>query len=284
MKKTVQWLEDIESKACEVYSKAALYFAEDDDFSDFAMTLSAEEKEHHAVIRMAGELMERHGGQDPFAYIDEEHRAHLMESFQALERSMEEMALTPEEFVRCVVDTEFSEWNDLFTYVVNALKRRFRAFVPVAVEIEHHRRSIERFLERRGGFDSSLAVIKSLPPLWVEKILVVDDEQKMEDLFSVFLSGEGTVECVSSGTEALERLERAYYAAIISDIDMPGMDGMELLKAAGQRYPGIEKRFIFFSGSLGPERVSFFEEKKIRYFAKPASIKEIKKAIIGMLS
>ena len=284
MKETVKWLAEIEHKAYDVYSKAALYFADDGDFSDFVSTLSAEEKEHYAVIRRAAELIESQGGFDPFTYIDEDRKAHLMECFAGVERAMEAKGLTREEFIECVVYAEFSEWNDLFMYVVNAMKRRFRAFVPVAVGVERHRKSIVRFLERRGGFKASLEAINSLPPLWVEKILVVDDERMIGDLFSVFLSGEGTVECVTNGSEALERLEQGYYAAIISDIDMPVMDGMEFFKRAVDRYPGIEKRFIFFSGRIDRETAGFIDENNLKYIAKPSSIQDIKKAIIGILS
>ena len=66
-------------------------------------------------------------------FRSEDRKAHLMECFAGVERAMEANGLTREEFIECVVYTEFSEWNDLFMYVVNAMKRRFRAFVPVAV-------------------------------------------------------------------------------------------------------------------------------------------------------
>jgi len=284
MEETVQWLAEIERKAGDVYSKAALYFSGDEEFSDFVRSLSAEEREHHAVIRRAAELIEDHGGFDPFAYIDDGHKAHLMESFVTIEKAMEGRGLTREEFIECVVYTEFSEWNDLFMYVVNAMKRRFKAFVPVAVGVERHRRAIVRFLERRSEFKDSLEAIKSLPPLWVEKILVVDDEEMIGDLFSVFLSEEGSVECVTNGREALERLEQGYYAAIISDIDMPVMGGLEFFKRAVEMYPGIEKRFLFFSGRLDRETAGFLDGNNVRYFEKPSSLQEIKKAVINILS
>ena len=284
MKETVQWLVEIEHKAYEVYSKAVLYFSGDEDFSDFVKTLSAEEKEHHAVILRAAELIESQGGFDPFTYIEEDQKARLMESLVSVEKAMEVSGLTREKFIECVVYTEFSEWNDLFMYVINAMKRRFMAFVPVAVGVERHRKSIERFLERRSEFKDSLDAIRSLPSLWVEKILVVDDEEMISELFGALLSGEGTVECVSNGAEALERLEQGYYAVIISDIDMPVMGGVEFFTRAAQRYPGIGKRFLFFSGRLDQWTVSFLEENNLKYFAKPSSIKEIKKAVIGVLS
>jgi DNA-binding NtrC family response regulator len=64
-----------------------------------------------------------------------------------------------------------------------------------------------------------------------ERILVVDDEQSMTQFLSIVLRKEGyEVTAVSNGREALERVKAESFDVVITDIKMPGMDGIQLLQ------------------------------------------------------
>jgi DNA-binding NtrC family response regulator len=64
-----------------------------------------------------------------------------------------------------------------------------------------------------------------------ERILVVDDEQSMTQFLSIVLRKEGyQVTAVSNGREALERVKAENFDVVITDIKMPGMDGIQLLQ------------------------------------------------------
>jgi putative nucleotidyltransferase with HDIG domain len=80
-----------------------------------------------------------------------------------------------------------------------------------------------------------------------EKILVVDDEHMIRNLCSHILTDEKyQVTTVSSGAEALEELERSPIDLLITDIKMPGMDGLDLF----ERVKGLNKEIvtIFITG------------------------------------
>ena len=63
------------------------------------------------------------------------------------------------------------------------------------------------------------------------RILVVDDERVIREILSDFLSVEGyLVRTVEDGAEALKELQRRSYNMVISDLKMPNMGGLELLK------------------------------------------------------
>ncbi|MGH3054621.1 MAG: sigma-54-dependent transcriptional regulator, partial [Gaiellaceae bacterium] len=73
-----------------------------------------------------------------------------------------------------------------------------------------------------------------------EKILVVDDEQSMTQFLGIVLRKEGyEVTTVSSGREALEKVKAEAPDVVITDIKMPGMDGIQLLQGIKKLDPGI---------------------------------------------
>ncbi|PKL60468.1 MAG: PAS sensor protein, partial [Methanomicrobiales archaeon HGW-Methanomicrobiales-4] len=79
-------------------------------------------------------------------------------------------------------------------------------------------------------------------------VLYVDDETSLLDIGKIFLERFKTirVETAPSAHDALENLTTTSYDAIISDYQMPGMDGIELLKEVRIRYGDIP--FILFTG------------------------------------
>jgi two-component system cell cycle response regulator len=64
-----------------------------------------------------------------------------------------------------------------------------------------------------------------------EKVLIVDDEMPLRDLLGEFLEREGyEVLLASAGEEAIELAEREIPHAILLDVKMPGIDGIEVCK------------------------------------------------------
>ncbi|MEN6395364.1 MAG: PAS domain S-box protein [Methanoregula sp.] len=85
-------------------------------------------------------------------------------------------------------------------------------------------------------------------------LLYIDDEPALLEIGRLFLerTGDFTVTCAGSGQEALEKLAGSHFDAIVSDYQMQGMDGIELLKAVRNSYGKIP--FILFTGK-GREEV-----------------------------
>jgi PAS domain S-box-containing protein len=86
------------------------------------------------------------------------------------------------------------------------------------------------------------------------KILYVDDEPVLLELARIFIekSGDFSVDTAESAALALELMKTGEYDAVISDYQMAGMDGIELLKAI--RASGDKIPFIIFTGK-GREEV-----------------------------
>jgi DNA-binding NtrC family response regulator len=80
-----------------------------------------------------------------------------------------------------------------------------------------------------------------------QTVLVVDDDpaflRDLRDLLKAFLP-EVDVVLASSGAEALKILASSEVDLLISDHSMPGMEGIELLETARQRYPKVPRILI----------------------------------------
>lgn len=79
------------------------------------------------------------------------------------------------------------------------------------------------------------------------RVLVVDDDVQMCTFMDEALRGLGfDVQCASDGALALEKVRALRPDVIISDLVMPGMDGLALLEAIMREAPSI--KFVLISG------------------------------------
>jgi cyclic di-GMP phosphodiesterase len=77
-------------------------------------------------------------------------------------------------------------------------------------------------------------------PFAAIRLLVVDDEEPVRKVIAVVLSHLGHhCQTAAGGEEALQILKTQRFDAVISDLQMPGMSGMELLSRVRQNYPQL---------------------------------------------
>jgi len=81
------------------------------------------------------------------------------------------------------------------------------------------------------------------------RVLVVDDEPLMGNALAMVLSRDHAVDVVTSAA-ALERLQKEPYDVIVSDITMPGMNGMDFHDVVARRCPAQARRIVFLTGGV----------------------------------
>jgi PAS domain S-box-containing protein len=103
--------------------------------------------------------------------------------------------------------------------------------------------------------ESSAEVVVDLNEKEPIRVLHVDDETSLLRIAKQCLEMEGSfqVDTASSVDEALEKVKKGSYDAVVSDYQMPGKDGLELLKELREK--GDSTPFIMFTGK-GREEVA----------------------------
>jgi len=108
-----------------------------------------------------------------------------------------------------------------------------------------------------------------------KRILVVDDDNLMKDFLKETLSRSNyLVDLASSGDEALDKLKIKEYDVIVSDIRMPKLGGMELLKAAKDNSPDTKIVMMTAYGTV-ENAVEAMKLGAFDYIMKPFSADEI---------
>lgn len=109
------------------------------------------------------------------------------------------------------------------------------------------------------------------------RILVIDDDRSMRELLRMHLSGaRHSVLTTSDAEEAIRALLREEFDLILSDISMPYMDGIELLKAIRGDLKTAHIPVVFLTGQA--DDASWMEAMKsgaTGYVTKPIKIQEL---------
>jgi CheY-like chemotaxis protein len=283
MKEIVGWLVNIEQLAAKFYADVAERLQEDKKTSDFFRGLAKEEERHFHMMRHAADLLIDEDASVSFVGLERSTAEKIEDVFLRNREMLSSGNIGREEIFDCLVTVEFSEWNDIFLYVVNVLKNRDKDFMKAAARIQDHLKVIEKFLESVPGGEKYLHVIRCLPEVWKRNILIVEDVEPVSEFLRELLLHEGTVDVAGNGYEAVEKVKKKYFDVIISDIDMPLVNGIDFYMKAAENDPDIGKRCLFITGSTAPERVSFFRKNKLRFLAKPAPIKEIREQVHAII-
>ncbi|HTV21627.1 MAG TPA: response regulator [Polyangiaceae bacterium] len=107
--------------------------------------------------------------------------------------------------------------------------------------------------------------------LRLHRILVVEDEEAVAEGLRLLLEQEYAVDLASSGQQALELLLGSVpFDAVLCDLMMPGMSGIELFRALKVRAPGMEERLVFMTGgAFTLEAEAFLDEVSNPRVEKP---------------
>jgi CheY-like chemotaxis protein len=279
VREIIEWLIGMEHLSGEVYSEAAVLFKEDKEFAELLKHLAEDEAWHFHVMASAAESTRGDLQRPSAVMLNNAAKTRLEAPFREARRKISSGALTKNGLLDCIATTEFSEWNDIFLYVVNMLKEQTREFTYVASKLEQHKKLFERYFEKLSNSRQYLDKIQHLPKVWDMRILVVEDYAPIRELLSEVLASEGAVETVENGQKGLSKATEQYYDIIVADGIMPDMNGMEFFRQAVQHDPLIAERFLLLADFDNNEHIDFAKKNKVRYLTKPFSLDELRDSV-----
>ncbi len=278
MREITDWLAKVEHRAHGIYAGASRVFTKDPALSSFLQDLANDELCHEQFVRAAAQAIGEGTNGTPVC-VDDATRDRIEEHFGRAEAALSGGRMKEEDLVDCIVNTEFSEWNDLHVYVMGKAQNHGHLFTHMAAAVEQHRRYITQFLAKLPAGRDRLETLEKMPHVWQERILIVDDAPSIARLLAAVCRELGDITIAENGAEALQKMKERYYDAIISYIDMPVMDGMEFFRKASAEDPFVRDRMVFFTGYLSEKVEQFVRERKVRYLEKPAGINRVKQVL-----
>jgi two-component system response regulator PilR (NtrC family) len=110
----------------------------------------------------------------------------------------------------------------------------------------------------------------------VYTILIVDDEKSMREFLAIVLKKEGhAVTVAANGAEALATIEKELFDLVITDVKMPGLGGIDVLKAVKAVSPSTIVLMMTAFASTD-SAVEAMREGAYDYLTKPFKIDEVK--------
>ena len=107
------------------------------------------------------------------------------------------------------------------------------------------------------------------------KVLLVDDEKEFTSILSERMKSRGlTVDIANTGPDAIKKVKEKSYDAIILDLAMPEMDGIEAMKHLLQENPDLQ--VIFLTGHATLEKgIEAVKLGAVEFMEKPVDINKL---------
>ena len=118
-----------------------------------------------------------------------------------------------------------------------------------------------------------------------KRLLIVDDEETLTySLYQTFIKSPEIYEVVTaaSGDEAAEKLAQSRFDLVLTDIKMPGMDGLELLVQIKAKYPQTRVIVMTAFGSMEKKEESLAKGADF-YIEKDFDITDIRHLVLEFL-
>jgi DNA-binding response OmpR family regulator len=116
-------------------------------------------------------------------------------------------------------------------------------------------------------------------------ILIVDDEENILDAVTIVLRDRFDITSAGRGDVALDLFRKGSFDLVISDVRMPGLDGVELFREIRKLKP--DQKFVFISVSRlfqdDPESLRILKEDADGFLSKPYRISELLELIESVL-
>jgi CheY-like chemotaxis protein len=275
---------EVETKAAKLYADAAVTFAGDDQFACFLTKLVNEEQDHIKLLEESMTSLSYESIGKIAFHFDEDFRHKILAPIVNAQRSLNRGELSQREMVDVIAEIEFSEWNEVFIYAIDATKVLVGEFHDAASEIDQHRIHIQEYISTLPDGGSLLQKVRRLKSVSNKRVLIVEDNVAVARMLEVLIMDDAEVILARDGEEGISHVQEGHFDLIVADVIMPKMGGIEMYKKALSIDPTLKGHFIFFTGTEDPEELNFLQSSNVTVLPKPSPVKLICQVIDQVLA
>lgn len=283
MEDIITWLYNIEELACNFYTRAADRFKGDKVLSDLLLRLAEDEAQHYRLLKSARDSFRDKESPQFAIRVDEAARDRVEKSFHDSLTELLEDDLAQTTLLSNIVSVEFSELNDIFLYVMTTYQQDSKTLQEMASMVQAHQNRIEKYVSRLPDHLRPPRPVGDFPKIWEHAFLVVEDDPALRLLWERILQRRGKVESASNGREGLEKTNRSFFDVIITDIDMPIMNGLDFFRQATLHDEGAKRHFVFCTSNPTPEVSEVALLNQIPLLQKPFAIEHMLETVEKVL-
>ncbi len=276
----VEWLRRTEERVGTLYARAAETCMDDPSFRTFLQGLSEDEKSHARFMALACELLDDVRNRPPLdVLLDEPTRDQVEGLLERFDHLLARTRPAKRDIIEYIARAETSELNPVFLYVAESCAKTGREGERMTGEIHTHLLHIQNFID---GLPRNLRPsvnVGTLPFVGERRFLVVEDHPALRQLLTSLLTRRGTVDAASEGQEALEKVHVHFHDSVVTDVQMPRMDGLEFYRRAIEYDPHLKGRFLFCSGEVTPANESYLKEHNLPVLRKPFGLEDFQAAM-----
>jgi CheY-like chemotaxis protein len=281
----VEWIRGTEERLGVLYATAAAACCDDPSFSAFLQGLSQDEQSHAKFMSLASEQLHDLHNRPPLdILLDGRTRSMVDDLLGRFERLLAGTAVPKKSVVEYLARAEASELNPVFLYVAQEYRKTGREGEHMTGEIQRHLLRIQDFLDDLPRDLRPSVDVSTLPFVGEDRFLVVEDHAPLRRLLASLLARRGAVDTASEGHEGLERLREHFHDGIVTDLQMPGMDGLEFYRRAVEYDGRLKERFLFCTGNMTPANENHLREHNLPFLHKPFGLGQFQDAMDGILS
>jgi len=108
-----------------------------------------------------------------------------------------------------------------------------------------------------------------------DRVLLVDDEESFVEILAERMRSRGLeVSCATSGREALKKAQEAVFDAVVLDLAMPGLDGLETLRRMRELQPDLQVMILSGRATV-KTAVEAIQLGAIDIFEKPTEVETL---------
>lgn len=276
MSDIITWLIGVETSAANLYEEAAIVFSGDEGFSRLLSRMAVEEREHEKLMQQASASITDDEMKGASFSFDDEFRSKIEAPFSRAWCLLKDGALTKTAMVDILVEAEFSEWNEVFLYtldVLNVSKEEIQTFVS---DVEQHRVHIQEYITSLPDGDRLFQRIRKLSQTGGKRVLIVENNHAVARMLEALAGDQVEVVLARDGQEGLFNIRQKHFDLIVSEIELPNMNGLEMYQQALAIDPSLYRRFMFFTGTENREYLDFVRSSNLSMLPKPSPVRLIR--------